>query len=316
MDQEQDDFADFRKSLAGLGGAERKAQLKAMEDAILENWRTQVVPDLYVDEVEQGPAPAPKQPTGRGPVAPTNGWTPEPVYTNSALYNEKAGEDIWEFIDDDSNGYGAFEEANGRADDPTTNEAYWGQPGVRQKFEKFREERLKKHNLQRMPKGAMDGYGSPKSGASAAPFKSVIDDEEEAVDPAALMMTAGPAGAPAAQAMQAQRGTPRGTYKPPFGRGGDAEGERPDWTQDYPFSLYGPDDDIVAWFDEKFGNAPPETIQQAISDLSAEIQQAKDDGDYGGDTDMMKSDVLRRLQEKAAASAPKRKPMSMMGPAR
>ena len=33
-----------------------------MEDAILENWRTQVVPDLYVDEVEQQPAPAPKQP--------------------------------------------------------------------------------------------------------------------------------------------------------------------------------------------------------------------------------------------------------------
>ena len=228
---QDDDFADFRKSLQGLGGAERKAQLKAMEDAILENWRTQVVPDLYVDDEPVADVVAPEAKPAPAPAP--------------------------------------------------------------------------------MPQQ------QPVKTAPPQPFRSVIDDEDaEPVDPAALMMTAGPAGAPAAQAMQAQRGTPRGTYKPPFGRGGDAEGERPDWTQDYPFSLYGPDDDIVAWFDEKFGNAPPETIQQAISDLSAEIQQAKDDGDYGGDTDMMKSDVLRRLQEKAAASAPKRKPMSMMGPAR
>lgn len=227
---QDDDFADFRKSLQGLGGAELKAQLKAMEDAILENWRTQVVPDLYVDdepvaevvtpEAKPAPAPAP------------------------------------------------------------------------------------------MPQQ------QPVKTAPPQPFKSVIDDEAEPVDPATLMMAAGPAGAPAAKAMQAQRGTPPGTYKPPFGREGDAEGERPDWTQDYPFTLEEDDGgETDRWFEEKYGDASPETIQQAIADLSADVQDSKDRGTYGGDGSMIMQDVLNRLQAKAGAATPKRK-MSMMGPAR
>ena len=227
---QDDDFADFRKSLQGLGGAERKAQLKAMEDAILENWRTQVVPDLYVDDEPVADVVAPEAKPAPAPAP--------------------------------------------------------------------------------MPQQ------QPVKTAPPQPFRSVIDDEDaEPVDPAALMMTAGPAGAPAAQAMQAQRGTPRGTYKPPFGRGGDAEGERPDWTQDYPFSLSDDNGETDQWFEEKFGNLPPEQIQQAISDLSGELEQHKEGGTYGGDASMMIEDVLNRLQAKAGAGAPKRK-MSMMGPAR
>lgn len=275
---EEDPFAMFRKQIAGLDGPGKKQALQAFEDSMFKIMQDNLS-DVYAevdggDQQQPGappmtaqakPPPAPAETSApviedEYPIDPPDqggGWTPEPVYTDSALYNEKAGEDIWEFIDDDSNGYGAFEEANGRADDPTTNAAYWGQPGVRDKFEKFREDRLKKHNLKRMPKSEMDEFGSPKQ---------------------------------------------PGTYKPPFGAEGDAEGEKPDWTSDYPFSLEdSPEQEqaIQSWMDEKYGNADPATIQQAISDLSKEVAGYKRDGTFGGDASMMVNDVLERLKARA-----------------
>lgn len=56
---EDDGFGEFRNEVRGLPPQERQARLKAMEDAVLENLRKNVLGDLYEEQAPPVTAPAP-----------------------------------------------------------------------------------------------------------------------------------------------------------------------------------------------------------------------------------------------------------------
>lgn len=95
MDQMQDDdgFGDFRAKVKGLPREQRMAELKKMEDAVLENLRSNMLADLYA---EDQPAPAPQQrqpPTGDSSLDASLGRVdPNSVDQDDPDYEEYMGE--------------------------------------------------------------------------------------------------------------------------------------------------------------------------------------------------------------------------------
>lgn len=83
MPQDEDDgFNDFRAQVKGLPPEQRRMKLKEMEDAVLENLRSNMLADLYA---EDQPTPAPKAPAPRASTQDPN--------SGSYMYGSGTAED-------------------------------------------------------------------------------------------------------------------------------------------------------------------------------------------------------------------------------
>jgi hypothetical protein len=89
MQEEDDGFGDFRAKVKGLPREQRMAELKKMEDAVLENLRSNMLADLYAEDQpapgppQPGTQPAPRQPPqGSGRVPPDVSMGVKPSYSD------------------------------------------------------------------------------------------------------------------------------------------------------------------------------------------------------------------------------------------
>ena len=140
--EDDDGFGDFRAKVKGLPRKQRMAALKEMEDAVLENLRSNTLRDLYEDQ----PTPAPQ---GRQPPS----YNTDPYEQDrDQQFGQPQGGGAYDMEENDArtrfedeNGYGDFEDGmvdagNGdpSGDNSHINDAYWKQPGMEQKFQSSR----------------------------------------------------------------------------------------------------------------------------------------------------------------------------------